>query len=53
LIERLEPADAAAVGLAPAHMAYRALADLESADEKAVRDAGLIAVARIDAALAS
>jgi len=53
LIERLEPADAAAVGLAPAQMAYRALADLNTADEKAVRDAGLIAVARIDAALAS
>jgi class 3 adenylate cyclase len=53
LIERLEPPDAAAVGLDPAHMTYRALADLDGADEKAVRDAGLIAVARIDAALAS
>ena len=53
LIERLEPADAAAVGLDPAHMTYRALADLDGADEKAVRDAGLIAVARIDASLAS
>jgi class 3 adenylate cyclase len=53
LIERLQPADAATVGLAPADMVYRALADLDGVDEKAIRDAGLIAVARVDAALAS
>jgi class 3 adenylate cyclase len=53
LIERLEADDAAAVGLEPAHMAYRALGDLDGADEKAVRDAGLIAVSRIDTPLAS
>jgi hypothetical protein len=34
-------------------MAYRALGDLDGADEKTIRDAGLIAVTRIDAALAS
>jgi class 3 adenylate cyclase len=53
LIERLDPDDAAAVGIDPTRMAYRALGDLEGADEKAIRDAGLIAVTRIDAALAS
>jgi len=53
LIERLEADDAASVGLEPAHMAYRALGDLDGADEKAVRDAGLIAVSRIDTPLAS
>jgi class 3 adenylate cyclase len=53
LIERLDPDDAAAVGIVPSRMAYRALGDLDGADEKAIRDAGLIAVTRLDAALAS
>jgi class 3 adenylate cyclase len=53
LIERLDPDDAAAVGIDPSRMAYRALGDLDGADEKAIRDAGLIAVTRLDAALAS
>ena len=53
LIERLDPDDAAAVGIDPSRMAYRALGDLDGADEKAIRDAGLIAVTRIDSALAS
>lgn len=53
LIERLDPDDAAAVGIEPSRMAYRALGDLDAADEKTIRDAGLIAVTRIDAALAS
>ena len=53
LIERLDPDDAAAVGIEPSRMAYRALGDLDGADEKTIRDAGLIAVTRIDAALAS
>jgi class 3 adenylate cyclase len=53
LIERLDAADAAAVGLEPARMAYRALGELEGVDPKAARDAGLIAVTRIDAPLAS
>jgi class 3 adenylate cyclase len=52
-IERLDPDDAAAVGIEPSRMAYRALGDLDGADEKTIRDAGLIAVTRIDAALAS
>jgi class 3 adenylate cyclase len=48
LIERLDAADAAAVGLDPAATLYRALAELESASEKAVRDAGGVAVTRLD-----
>ena len=53
LIERLDPDDAAAVGIEPSRMAYRALGDLDAADEKTIRDAGPIAVTRLDAALAS
>jgi hypothetical protein len=53
LIERLDPDDDAAVGIEPSRMAYRALGDLDGADEKTIRDAGPVAVARIDAALAS
>ena len=53
LLERLDPDEAAAVGLAPSRMAYRTLSDLESADEKAIRDAGLVAVTRVDSPLAS
>lgn len=44
LIERLEPADATAVGIDPDAAAYRTVAELPGADEKTVRDAGGIAV---------
>jgi class 3 adenylate cyclase len=53
LVERLSAADAAAIGVDPPNMAYRALADLDGADAKAIRDAGLIAVAPVGAPLAS
>ena len=44
LIERLDPDDAAALGLDPAHITYTQLADLATASEKARRDAPAIAV---------
>lgn len=47
LIERLDPADAAATGVDPETIAYTPLSELEGAGEKAVRDAGSIPVARI------
>ncbi|HEX3316658.1 MAG TPA: adenylate/guanylate cyclase domain-containing protein [Solirubrobacteraceae bacterium] len=47
LIERMDAGDAAAVGIDPARMAYRALGDLDSADAKTIRDAGLLAVTRL------
>ena len=47
LIERLEPDDAAATGIDLDAVTYRPLGELEGAGEKAVRDAGSIAVARI------
>jgi class 3 adenylate cyclase len=47
LVERLAPQDAAAVGVDPGHVVYRALADLPGADEKTVRDAGALAVTDI------
>jgi class 3 adenylate cyclase len=53
LIERLDPDDAAAVGIAPSRVAYQALADLDGAGAKAIRDAGLIAVARVEAPLSN
>jgi class 3 adenylate cyclase len=53
LVERLDPDDAAAVGIAPARVSYQALADLEGADAKAIRDAGLIAVTRVEAPLSN
>ena len=48
VIERLTPEDAAAVGIDAPHLTYRALAELEGVDEKARRDAGIVAVARLD-----
>ena len=48
VIERLTPDDAAAVGIDAPHLTYRALAELEGVDEKARRDAGIVAVARLD-----
>jgi class 3 adenylate cyclase len=47
LIERLEPADADALGLDPERISYTALGDLASATEKARRDAPAIAVCEI------
>ena len=44
LIERLEADDAAAIGLDPDRITYTALAELNSATEKARRDAPAIAV---------
>jgi class 3 adenylate cyclase len=48
VIERLAPDDAAQVGLEPATIRYRPLADLDDAGEKALRDAGTIAVTSIE-----
>ena len=45
LVERLEPGDAAALGLHADSVRYRALAELPGADDKARRDASGIAVA--------
>jgi class 3 adenylate cyclase len=47
LIEHLDADDAAAVAIDPAGVAYRALADIDGADAKSIRDAGLIAVAPV------
>jgi class 3 adenylate cyclase len=44
LIERLDREDAAALGLDPDHVAYAALGELDTATEKARRDAPAIAV---------
>ena len=52
IVERLEPGDAAAVGLDPDRVAYRTVAELAGATEKAVRDAGGIAVTPIATAAA-
>ena len=49
LLERLEPADARALGLDPDHITYTALADLDTATEKARRDAPAIAVSDVSA----
>jgi class 3 adenylate cyclase len=48
VIERLTAEDAAAVGIDAPHVTYRALAELEGVDEKARRDAGIVAVAQLD-----
>jgi class 3 adenylate cyclase len=47
LVERLEPKDAAALGLDPDHATYTPLGDLTTATEKARRDAPAIAVSEI------
>jgi class 3 adenylate cyclase len=46
LLERLTPADAEDLGLDPAHMQYAAINSI-STDSKAMRDAGIIAVAPV------
>ena len=47
LVERLEPGDAAALGLDPDHVTYTALGDLSTASEKARRDAPAIPVCEL------
>jgi len=47
LMERLEPDDAAALGLDPDRVTYTALGDLAAATEKARRDAPAIAVCEV------
>jgi class 3 adenylate cyclase len=47
LLERLEPDDAAALGLDPGRLTYTPLADLATATEKARRDAPAIAVCEV------
>ncbi len=47
LIERLGPSDAAALELDPDHLTYTSLADLDTATEKARRDAPAIAVCEV------
>jgi class 3 adenylate cyclase len=47
LLEQLEPTDATAAGVDPDAVAYQTVAELPGADEKSVRDAGGIAVARL------
>ncbi|HMS62094.1 MAG TPA: adenylate/guanylate cyclase domain-containing protein [Solirubrobacteraceae bacterium] len=47
LMERLEPGDAAALGLDPDRITYTALGELDSATEKARRDAPAIAVCEV------
>ena len=47
LLERLDPEDAEAVGLAPQRMTYTTVAELPHASEKALRDAGTIAVTQL------
>jgi len=47
LLERLDPEDADAIGLEPQRMTYCTVAELPHASEKALRDAGTIAVTQI------
>lgn len=47
LIERLDPADAQAVDIAPDSIAYTPINELDGASDKAIRDAGAIPVAAI------
>ena len=47
LIERLDPDDAAALGIDPGHLTYTPLAELTTATEKARRDAPAIAVCEV------
>ena len=48
LVERLEPTDADVLGIDLNHVQYRTIAELVS-DEKALRDAGGIAVTDVSA----
>ena len=44
LLERLDAADSAALGIDPDAMTYTTIAELPSAGVKAIRDAGTVAV---------
>ena len=48
LLERLDADDAADLGLDPGRMTYSTIAELPHASEKAIRDAGTIAVTQLD-----
>jgi class 3 adenylate cyclase len=50
LLERLDPDDAAALGVRPGRTTYTPLAELPNASAKAVRDAGTIAVTLLEPA---
>ena len=50
LLERLDADDAGALGIDPARMTYTTLAELPHASDKAIRDAGTIAVTPLDRA---
>jgi len=47
VLERLDAADAGAIGIDPDALAYRALAELPGAEGKSIRDAGGVAVAEL------
>jgi len=47
LVERLNEADAGALGLDPDRASYRAMAELAGGSEKIVRDAGALAVTSV------
>lgn len=47
LVERLGPGDASEIGVDPDAIAYRTVAELPGAGEKAIRDAGGVAVAQL------
>jgi class 3 adenylate cyclase len=47
LLERLDPEDAAGIGLQPERMTYCTVAELPHASDKAIRDAGTIAVTEL------
>ena len=49
LLERLEDADASELGIDPDRAAYRTVGELEHATDKAIRDAGGIAVTSVGA----
>lgn len=49
LLERLDDADAAGLGLDPADLSYTALSEIEGVSEKAMRDAGGLAVTALAA----
>ena len=48
VLERLDADDAAALGIDPGRMTYSTVGELPHASEKAIRDAGTIAVTRLD-----
>jgi hypothetical protein len=47
LLERLDAEDAEAIGVSPQRMTYTTVAELPHASDKAVRDAGTVAVTEL------